>query len=504
MKDSFHTLKTGLLLTIILFSCATHQTSEVSSNRYKEFLSKAYERGQFNGAALILKKGEIVYEGAFGLGNIDPIDSLTVNSIFRLASLSKQFTAMSIMILKESGKLSYDQDIRDFIPELPYEGVTIRNLLNHVGGLPDYIRMMNKNWKPELKAKDPERLIAGNEDIIDLFVSTKPKIIFKPGQFWEYSNTGYVLLGTIVSRASGMPFAQFLKENIFDPTNMMNTSLYKYIAGIDSTMPLRVYGHRLNMNGIDRTSTDIHYLNGAAGDGGIYSTVGDLLKWDRILYTDGLVSQETLEEAFTQVILNKGDTIDYGFGWGIGESPTGKKVVAHSGNWAGFVNFIYREIEEDNCIIILTNNSGSWNYILDPLIRILHEEPYSTPKSAIGEVIGKIIVNEGITKAIAQYKKLKSETPGKYDFAEKHLSELGYHLLQLERTENAIRIFKLNLEEFPESAEAYNSYGDALISSGDTVNALINFKTALEIDSTLTRSREKIEEIEGGSDLNTN
>jgi len=148
----------------------------VHINKYEEFLSLAYQRGQFNGNVLILKKGEIAYKGAFGISNIDPIDSLNINSIFRLASLSKQFTAMGIMILKENGKLSYDQDIRDFLPELPYKDISIRHLLNHVGGLPDYMGIMNKNWRPELKYSDPERLVTGNIDIIELFANLKPEI----------------------------------------------------------------------------------------------------------------------------------------------------------------------------------------------------------------------------------------------------------------------------------------------------------------------------------------
>ena len=450
----------------------------------------------------MLKKGEIVYQGAFGLANIDPVDSLTVNSIFRLASVSKQFTAMGIMILKERGKLTYDQDIRDFIPELPWEGVSIRNLLNHTGGLPDYMRMMNENWKPELKGDDSERLITGNEDIINLFANTQPKIDFKPGDFFSYSNTGYVLLGTIVSRASGMSFAQFLKENIFDPVEMKSTSLYNYIPGPDPNMPLRTFSHRLMMNGKDRVSTDMHYLNGAAGDGGVYSTLGDLLKWDRILYTDKLVSQETLKEAFTPLTLNKGNILDYGFGWGIGVSPVGNKIVAHSGSWVGYVTYIYRDMENDNCIILLTNNSGSWGYVLEPLKKMLYEEPFKIPKMAIKEEMGKIIMNYGVDSAVALYNELKSDTVN-YDFREKHLNRLGYQLMRLERIDDAVQIFKLNQEEFPESANTYDSYADALLASGDTVNALVNFNTALEMDSTLS-SREKIEELEYKIDIERN
>ena len=485
-----------LLVTFVLSACQADK--EVGINKYEDFLAQAYSKGQFNGNALILEDGEIVFQGSYGLGNIDPIDSLNLNSIFRLGSVSKQFTAMGIMKLKESGHLTYDQDIKDFIPELPYEGVTIRHLLNHVSGLPDYMNMMNENWNTEMADDNTEKFVSGNVDIIEMFAKVKPQIYFEPGEKWEYSNTGYVLLASIVSRASGVSFDQFLKEKIFEPAKMTSTSVYSYVPEIDPNMPLRVYGYRTELNGIDRVSTDVHYLNPVAGDGGVYSTLSDLLKWDRILYTEDLISQNTKEEAFTPAILNNGDTTSYGFGWGIGKSLSGKKVIAHSGGWVGFITYIYREIEENNCIIVLTNNSTRYfGTVIDPLKNILHDQPYELPKQSISEAIGKVVLNEGIDVAIAQYKKLKSDKASEYDFAENQLNRLGYQLMRLDRIDDALEIFELNQEEFSQSANVYDSFGDALLARGDTTNSLINFKKAFSIDSALTATKEKIMRIEG-------
>lgn len=489
-----------LLFSLLSFSCQTKK--EVETNTYEAFLSHLYDRGQFNGNALILEDGEIAFQGAFGIGNINPIDSLTLSSVFRLGSVSKQFTAMAVMILKERGQLSYDQDVRDFIPELPYTGVTVRHLLNHLSGLPDYMEMMDTNWKPELKYDDPERFVSGNIDLIAMFAKMKPAIHFEPGEKWEYSNTGYVLLASIVSRVSGMPFAQFLKEQIFDPAEMTSTVVYQYVPGYDPQMPLRVFGYSTALNGVDREATDIHYLNPVAGDGGIYSTLADLLKWDRILYTEKLISKEGLEEAFTPAVLNNGDTTDYGFGWGIGKTPEGKKVVEHSGGWVGFTTYIYREIEDNNCIIILTNNSTRYfGEVINPLKQILHDQPYDIPKLSIGEAIGKVVVNEGADKAIDTYRKLKSETPDAYNFAERQLNRLGYQLIEIDRTDDAVKILQLNHEEFPQSANACDSFGDALLAKGDTANALIKFKEALSIDSTLSGTKKKIADIEAGKNI---
>ena len=360
-----------MLIALIFIGC--NNAKDNSLKKYDRFLFRVFEKGHFNGNVLVIKNGEPVYQGAFGTSNLDSVDSLQLSSVFRLASVSKQFTAMGIMLLKDAGELSYDQDIKYYIPKLPYEGISIRHLLNHVSGLPDYVNLMDHSWKPELKYNDPERLISGNDDIINSLVEEKPDILFPAGERFEYSNTGYVLLATIIERVSGLPFGQFLNERVFTPTGMESTLVYDYIPGPDPSMPFKVFGYVTDKESEDRYSLDAHYLNGAQGDGGIYSTVQDLARWDRILYTDELVKRETLEEAFMPARLNNGEFTNYGFGWFFGESPTHRKVVEHGGGWVGFRTYIYREIEENNCIILLSNNSCEiMPMMLKVLKKILH------------------------------------------------------------------------------------------------------------------------------------
>jgi len=482
-----------VLLISALFLVACQTKEQKSNNKYEDFISKLYARGQFNGNILIVENGVIAYQGSFGIGNIDPIDSLHINSIFRLGSVSKQFTAMGIMLLKESGKLSYDQDIRDFIPELMYEGMTIRHLLNHASGLPDYTSLMNKNWKAELKYDDPERFVSSNQDIINTLITLKPDVLFNPGEKWKYSNTGYTLLATIIERVSGEPFDQFLKRQIFNPAKMTSTSVYPYIKGKDEAMPFRVFGYDVALNGTDLIANDCNYLNPVQGDGGIYSTVGDLMKWDKILYTEALISKETREEAYTPAVLDNGDTTNYGFGWFIKKSPSGKKVVMHGGGWVGFQTRIYREIEENNLIVILTNNSSKYLYgLLDPLKNMLHNKSYSLPKLTIDEAIGQTLINKGTDVAITEYKKLKSDSPDQYSFEERHLQQLGNKLIQLDLEEDAIKIFQLNQEEYPQSINTYNILASIYWSRGDTAKVLAIYQNALSIDSTFAGVKEKV------------
>lgn len=492
----FHSrIAAPILLLGMLASCNAQQAHE--PNTYAQYLSEASARGQFNGTALVFDKGKVVYEGAFGLRSIDPLDSLTVNSQFRLASVSKQFTAMAIMLLKEEGKLKYDQDIRDFLPELPYEGITIRHLLNHTSGLPDYEPMMDQNWKTELKYDDPARYTDGNADVLRMFVLKKPAVYFEPGEKWQYSNTGYNFLGTIVARASGMSFAQFLKEHIFDPADMSRTVVYDFMIGNDPNMPDRAFGFQRAWNRTDLLPADSHYLNHGLGEDGVYSTVGDMLKWDRILYTEKLVSSATLQEAFTPVELNDGSKTDYGFGWFIQKTLTGKRMLQHSGGWLGFSTYFLRAIEEDKCLVVLMNNSSGrlWE-ITEGLTNLLYDRSAVLPPLSVRAEMGRLVADQGVETAIAQYRTWKTEKPGGYLFQEIELNMLGYDLMWAGRTDDAVAIQELNLEQFPNSANAYDSYGDALLANGDTANALATFKKCLAMDPAFAGLKEKIAGIE--------
>ena len=486
-------------VSLVLFSCGQQEApeaQETATNKYEEYVSAAAENGQFNGNVLVLKAGEVVYQGSFGLKNIEPMDSLDLNTAFRLASVSKQFTCMGIMILKEQGKLDYDQDIRDFIPELPYEGITVRHLIHHVSGLPDYVQLFEEHWKTDLDDNDRARAISGNDDIINALAEHRPAVYFEPETEWQYSNTGYVLLASIVSRVSGMSFADFMKANVFEPAGMASTVVYKYVEGPDPELPNKAFGFTNGFMGIGRGFEDYHFLNHAQGDGGIFSTLEDLKNWDRALYTEKLVPASTLDEAFTPCILANGDTTEYGFGWGVEFSEDGKKVVQHSGGWVGFATYIHREIEDDNCLIVLTNNSSSnvWG-VIGGLLDLMHDEEAEAPKASIREHIGSVVLTDGIEAALAEYDKLRSEQSEAYNFREMELNILGYELMGMDKNEEAAAVLKLNLEQFPGSANPYDSYGDALLAIGDTANAILNFEKAFEMDSTMAFIPEKIKKL---------
>lgn len=304
------------------------------------------KRGVFNGTVLYAEHGQVVYKGAFGFEDFRKRDSINVNSAFQLASVSKMFTAYAIMLLKEEGKLAYDDTLTRFIPEFPYPGVTIRQLLTHRSGLSRYMSLADKYWNVEKPIH--------NEDVIRLFVKYQPDPYFKPDKGFHYCNTNYALLASVVERIEGQPFDEFMDERVFGPLNMSNSLVYsiKGDSVIRYEVPVGVPGYRVRGRRLVKVSD--YYLNGVMGDKGVYSTVEDLFKFNQALDRGYPVSLSTLEEAFTPgspPYRRRKD--NYGFGWRLKE--THDSTAYHYGWWKGFRTYFLRDMEHQRTLIALTN-----------------------------------------------------------------------------------------------------------------------------------------------------
>lgn len=364
MKLSFKYILVGFIF-ISFSSCKQNDTSLTYSqaNQYSEFFSGMKSKGLSTGNVLVYEKGEIVFQNSNGLRSIDPIDSLTLNSQFRLASVSKQFTSVAIMKLKQEGKLDYDQKVISILNDFPHNNITIKHLLQHTSGIADYIELINENFVSKNSTK---RNILGNNEILDIFYKSNPKLSFQPGEQWEYSNTGYMVLSSIVEKISNQHFRDYLKENIFDPLGMNNTTLYSYQEGNDLNMPDRVFGYKKSEDNESYELNDYHVVNDVRGDGGIYSTLNDLYIWNMALVNYKILPKKYLDEAWTLGELGNGENTGYserpeysryGYGWFLGDD-TKPKNIFHSGGWVGFATYLFNEIETNSGFIILTNNSS--------------------------------------------------------------------------------------------------------------------------------------------------
>ncbi|MFN2440749.1 MAG: serine hydrolase domain-containing protein, partial [Chitinophagaceae bacterium] len=306
----------------------------------------------FSGVVLVADDGNPVYHKAFGYREFAQKIPLQTSDIFELASVSKQFTAMIIMMLKEKEKLNYDDAVEKYL-DIPYKGITIRHLLTHTSGLSDYQEIMDKHWD---KTK-----IAGNKEILEYLNRYAPPKLFEPGAKYEYSNTGYVLLASIAEKAAGKDFIRMCKKWIFKPLKMRSTNI-RTLKQKASTKNFAI-GHiyvterQQYIRADSFPSSDYTiWLGSRKGPGRISSTASDLLKWDKALYTEKLVQQSTLEEAFHPMKLNNDSTSNYGFGWMLRSDPLLGKIVMHTGDNPGYSTQIVRYIDAGKTIILLSNN----------------------------------------------------------------------------------------------------------------------------------------------------
>jgi CubicO group peptidase (beta-lactamase class C family) len=305
-----------------------------------------FNRSDVPGASVtVIQNGKVLLAKGYGLANVEEKIPCTPETNFRLASLTKQFTAMSILILAERKKLLLDESVVGFFPEFPDYGkqITVRHLLGHTSGLIDYEDVIPAGTTIPVLDRDVLRLLL-NQD----------KTYFPPGLKFRYSNSGYSLLSLMVEIRSGMPFAQFLKKNIFHPLKMNSSLAYEQGFAIIQN---RAYGY--SASGGSFTRTDQSLTSSVLGDGGIYTSVSDLFKWDQALYTTKLVSAKWLRLAFTPGSLPTDfPNSHYGFGWFIG-NYRGLKEIWHYGETRGFTTHIARFAEKKFTLIILTNRNDA-------------------------------------------------------------------------------------------------------------------------------------------------
>jgi len=308
------------------------------------WLDALHARDVFNGTVLIAKDGRTCFEAHYGFADVAGVTPLSDHSSFSLASVSKQFTATGIMLLARKGKLTLHDKVAQHIPELvDYREITVKQLLHHTSGVPDHMALADKYWDAGT--------ILTTSDMIALYQQHRPPLDFAPGEKFNYSNAGYVLLGEIISRASGTSYAEFMAEEIFKPLGMNDSAAFN-LTSKECPLQARVFGFRKRFVCFGKkVSCDLNYLDGVFGDGGIYSSAEDLVRWDRALRDGTLIPCEAYEEAYVSGKLNNGETTGYGFGWEV-EVPD---VVEHWGEWEGFTTYLGRDLKTNVLLVVLSN-----------------------------------------------------------------------------------------------------------------------------------------------------
>ncbi len=312
----------------------------------KSFFDSLLPQDRFNGSILVAKNGEIVFEKYAGYK--DPVtktDSLDPKIAFHLASVSKTFTAMAILKLWEEGRVNMDDDISKYFINIPYSGITIKMLLNHRSGLPNYVHYLEHyKW-------DKKKMVT-NADVLTSLYEMNPHLDFTPGTRFAYCNTNFVLLALIVETVSGTPFKSYLETNFFRPLQMNDTYVFTP-EDMTRSLPSFEWNNR---------RYPYEFLDMVYGDKNIYSTVRDMLKWDQALYAGRLFSKETLDSAFAPYSFEKEGKQNYGLGWRMTILDNGKKILYHNGWWHGNNSVFIRLLNEQVTIIVLSNKFNRMVY----------------------------------------------------------------------------------------------------------------------------------------------
>lgn len=340
----------------------------------------------FNGNVLVAIDNEPIYQSCSGYENFHQKKELTPQSAFQLASVSKQFTAIAILLLEQDGKLRIEDPLRKYIPELPYEGVTLQHLLNHTSGLPNYMWFIENYWISD-------SILPSNEDMIRILSEKAAHLNFTPGKRFVYSNTGYAVLASVVERISGQSFGSFLTDRIFRPLGMKNASVFSPLTREDEYV--HVYGYRRSWSRSNPYGITVH--DRITGDKGVYASVEDLFLWDQALNYGTLVSTANIRRAFTAGQLDSKRKIPYGFGFRLdheGESS----VVYHHGRWSGFRTAFIKYLPDNITIVILSNNSFNGLSQLASAFRktLDHSSEFLQTKA-----VAEVLLTQGIERALA-------------------------------------------------------------------------------------------------------
>ena len=471
---------------IILAACllsAHHSTAQDKKARLAQLMKSYHDYNMFDGAVLVAEQGKIIYQGAFGLANREWNIPNSVDTKFMIGSISKPLTAALMLIQVQKGLVRLDSTIDYYIPEFrgkPAAKVTIRQLLNHTSGIPNYDII--KDFFPRIS-----RQYFTREDYLKVFIDSS--LAFIPGTRYAYSSWGYFLLGYIMEKVAHKPYADLMANDIFRKAGMDHSGSYAHTQ----IVPHRATGYDYSFGGY--ASSDFRDQSNTMGTGDIYSTVGDLFKFHMALSNNLLLNKQLTDEMFSPGI----KPADYGFGWF--NKPfryTATDSVAsnfHLGMTDGFIAFLRRVPANNSMVVILCNSSPTDFFgITSNLYKMVYNQTVKL-KSPVHKKMETLITKVGAEKAIVEYKKMKADTAHYYiDWIS--MNFLAQQLLDLKRLEDAKWIAENNAAEFADKDLVMLTMGNVYAAMNRKQEAIQYYRKALQISPGYEEARNRLKELE--------
>lgn len=495
---------TGLLFLLSITVAGSAQKQA----RLAAFFKRIEKTRQFSGNVLVAENGKVIFKGAYGYADFDTRQPNRINTSFPIASISKTMAATAILQLAEQGKLTVNDPVSRHLAGFPYPDVTIRHLLSHTSGLPPY----NAFFKPAFE-KDSTRVFT-NADFLPAAIAVKPALIYTPGSNGNYDNVNYLVLALIIEKISGKAFPDYIQQHILDPAGMKHTRFIPLSTQFN-TDTLRNYAFPYLYRGMFDVSPiktkSIPYVRdywrtyAVTGFGEYVSTVEDLLLYDQALYTNRLLRAETLQQSVEPVRLNDGKLHPqlFGLGWEVEADSTHGKAVYHSGAATGLSSVMIHNIDKNLTVILFDNCHYNAHETGDQVMKLLNGDRVEKPKYSIARAYGITLQNQGAVAAKKQLQKLMKDTLN-YRLSESEINQLGYDFLGTDNPyrlperhlyAQALETFKLNTELFPNSWNAYDSYGEALLMAGQLDQAEAMYRRSVELNPNSTGGKKALEKI---------
>lgn len=474
-------IKKVCLPALILISNISSVFAQTTEQRIDSLMMLFRDNTHFNGAVLAAEDGNIIYKKAFGMADMENNIPNSTTTRFRLASLGKQFTALLIMQLVEEGKIKPDGKISDYLPEYPAKTgnkITIHQLLTHTSGIPNYHVIPDYDLNEEKEYS--------HEEYMNLFKDKE--LLFEPGQQFQYSNLGYFLLGCIAERVSGKTYDQLIEEKIFNPSGMTESNL----EDVNNKFPNTATGYKNIYTGYEPAK--FRHPSQVFGAGNIESTVEDFYKYDKALHDGKLLSEEYMKMINTPYMNN------YGYGWNVSYYPKYENdsvlLATHDGGTYGFSAAAYRFIGDNKLIVAFSNTAPYDCYNVTRAIgRILYNREEIYPKKSLAEQFAIYADKYGVDSAVNRFNYLKKTQPEIYQLDGVEFNILGYTYMNNAKIEEAIAVFRLNVESFPEVGDPYDSLAEAYMKSGEKELAVQNYKKALELDPNNSNAKVMLEKL---------
>ncbi|MEM8508681.1 MAG: serine hydrolase domain-containing protein [Bacteroidota bacterium] len=419
------------------------------------------ERG-FNGNLLIAERDSIIYTKSFGYADYQKGIKLSENTIFNIASISKTFTAVGILLLAEQKKLDLDDKVVNVLEQFPYPQITIRHLLSHTSGI---IKEQRAPFFYQIKDKAYD-----NQRVYELFTEVKPELVFPPGSNYMYSNSNYIFLAVIIEKISDQTYASFLKDNIFNPARMRHTFLhYRNIpVNLLDSVANPHQSSFLSKAPFPVSHQDSTFIN-MYGEGWIYSTTKDLFQYHQALQEEKILSRESLEEMYAPVVLT--DSKEYelngktnfpavsGLAWKVVKDSSSGKIVYHSGGVLGGRTMLFRDITNDRFYVSLTNNDETARHTFSFPFKKLYDKDYVLDKLHLAKQFGKVYTKDGIDTAVAFFKTHKSDTTF-VGFSVWDYEDIGKELIKKNDLSAALKLYQLYNSEYPKSSLGHKNMGE--------------------------------------------